>query len=288
MEARALGISPYARKALAAGGMGHVEGAFATSFNVRLGDSLVHVGRACDEPSCTGLSVAAGEMAELLRGLAGGAVCIAGEEGLRVYRADGAARILTGNAEVLDCFVPRLGGAADAAWALAELEACAGRDACGLPPAPEVGASLSVLANPANKAELEVAIHYLTGRGQGLTPSGDDALLGYACARAAFGMAEGLGELIWAEARERTTPVSASYAQAFAAGYVNPVYTRLLKAVAARDVAAFAVAREAIAKIGHTSGTDALLGIKLGLSYVATHAAGALPASATTPAVNGQ
>ena len=140
MEARALSISPYARKALAAGGMGHVEGVLATSFNVRLGDSLVHVGRACDELSCTGLSVAAGEMAELLRGLANGAVCIAGERRLRVYRADGVASIGVATAELVGCPIPRLADVPAALWALAELEGGVGLGACGLPPAPEVDA----------------------------------------------------------------------------------------------------------------------------------------------------
>ncbi len=288
MEARALSISPYARKALAAGGMGHVEGVFATSFNVRLEGGLVHVGRACDELSCTGMCVAAGEMEVLLRSLANGVVCVAGERGLRVYRADGVASIGVTGAELVECPIPRLADAPAATWALGELGSCASRDACGLPQVPEVDRVLDALINHTNNDELKKAICYLTGRGQGLTPSGDDVLLGYACARAAFGMGDGLGELVWAEASERTTSVSASYAQAFAAGYVNPVYARLLRAAHARDKAGFAAAAEAIVSIGHTSGADALLGLRLGFSYVAANAVDAATASATTPGVNGQ
>ncbi len=273
MNVSALHISPFAKNALGMAGIGHVEGVFATSFNVRLEGGLIHVGRSCDEFSCTGLSVEPAQMDALLDGLVSGAVCVASEDALRIYRVGELARIFVGEAELVSCSAPTLTGLGLALWASRQLAAHIDRSACGLPEGQGVKAALATLADPADAAELEEAVTYLCGRGLGLTPSGDDVLLGYACARRAFGMEEGLGELICAKARLMTTPVSASYAEAFVAGYVNPAYARALDAVRACDEAALEAAVRVILEIGHTSGADALLGLSIGFSYVATRAA---------------
>lgn len=273
MNVSAVHISPFAKNALGKAGIGHVEGVFVTSFNVRLDGGLVHVGRSCDELSCIGLSVEPAAMDELLSGLVSGAVCVASEDALRVYRVGGLARIFTAEAELVSCSVPSLTGLGLALWASRQLADYVSRAACGLPEGHRTEAALAALAEPAGDAELEEAVSYLCGRGLGLTPSGDDVLLGYACARRAFGMEEGLGERICSMARERTTSVSASYAEAFAAGYVNPAYARALEAVRACDEAALKAAVHAILEIGHTSGADALLGLSIGFSYVVTRAA---------------
>ncbi len=273
MNAVATHISPFAKRALGLAGTGRVEGVFATSFNVRLAGGLVYVGRVCDELSCTGLAVSAEDMDALLDGLVSGAVCVASAEGLRIYRVDGLARIFVAEAQLHDCSVPSLSGAGLALWAARRFGACVDRGACGLPAGEGVEAALEALANPGKDGELERAVTYLCGRGLGLTPSGDDVLLGYACARRAFGVEEGLGELICSKASSLTTPVSASYAEAFCAGYVNPAYARALEAVRACDETALEAAVRAIAGIGHTSGADALLGLSLGFSYVSTRAA---------------
>ena len=273
MNVSAVQISPFAKDALGQAGIGHVEGVFATSFNVRLAGGLVHVGRSCDELSCTGLSVEPAAMDGLLSGLVSGAVCVASADALRIYRVGELARVFVADAELVSCSVPSLTGLGLALWASRQLAAYVDRAACGLPQGQGVEDALTCLVDPAGDPELEETITYLCGRGLGLTPSGDDVLLGYACARRAFGMEEGLGELICSVARKRTTPVSASYAEAFAAGYVNPVYARALEAVRACDEVALEAAVHAILEIGHTSGADALLGLSIGFSYVVTRAA---------------
>ena len=54
---------------------------------------------------------------------------------------------------------------------------------------------------------------------------------------------------------------------------MNPVYRDLLLATRDRDADAFDDAATTIEQIGSTSGVDALLGLSIGFSYVATHAA---------------
>ena len=69
MELAAVQISPYALEGLRAPLMGHVHSVFNTSFNVELGDALVHVGRDADAFSCTSITIPAGEMSLVLGGV---------------------------------------------------------------------------------------------------------------------------------------------------------------------------------------------------------------------------
>lgn len=115
------------------------------------------------------------------------------------------------------------------------------------------------------------AISWLIGRGLGLTPTGDDILCGFGAGLAAAGKQEllrrFLADLAKARSRRRTTAVSEAYLDAMAEGSVNEGICMLLAdAEAGRDLAeALQRARD----YGHTSGTDMLLGLLLGLGGAA-------------------
>jgi Protein of unknown function (DUF2877) len=99
----------------------------------------------------------------------------------------------------------------------------------------------------------------LVGLGPGLTPSGDDFLMGALAMLDALeqtNMHAALGEAILAAAG-RTSPVSASLLRAAAAGHVGENLHMMIAAIIAGEVDA---ALAAAARIGHTSGWDALAG----------------------------
>jgi hypothetical protein len=103
------------------------------------------------------------------------------------------------------------------------------------------------------------SVRDLIGLGHGLTPSGDDFLIG------ALGMLDALdqtnmhaalGRAVIAAA-DRTSSLSASFLRAAAAGHVGENLHTMIAAVLTGDAdAALAAAR----RIGHTSGWDALTG----------------------------
>jgi hypothetical protein len=103
----------------------------------------------------------------------------------------------------------------------------------------------------------------LLGRGPGLTPAGDDALVGYiamaAHARAAWGLPDPapLAAALAARAPGRTTRVSAALLAAAADGRYAPVLGAVCRA--GPDALPAAVAR--LAAIGATSGLDTLVGV---------------------------
>ena len=114
------------------------------------------------------------------------------------------------------------------------------------------------------------AVRGLIGLGPGLTPSGDDFLVGALALLDAIGerdahaaLARAIIDAAW---RDATTPLSACFLRAAAAGHVGEALHRAVSSVITGDVDA-AVA--AIEKIGHSSGWDMMAGIMTTLRIAA-------------------
>ena len=112
------------------------------------------------------------------------------------------------------------------------------------------------------------AVRGLVGAGQGLTPSGDDALCGALLALGAVDAdaarrAHAAVRSALVTVLERTTSLSASLLVAAADGYAVPAVTRLVALTAAGGSRADGVARalDAVLAIGHTSGRDIVAGL---------------------------
>src|SRR5262249_9372136 len=99
----------------------------------------------------------------------------------------------------------------------------------------------------------------LIGLGPGLTPSGDDFLIGALATLAALNqtkMHAVLGRTVVA-VLARTSPLSASFLRAAAAGHVGENLYAMIAALIGGDADATIAAAE---RIGHTSGWDTLAG----------------------------
>ncbi|MFQ5594674.1 MAG: pseudouridine synthase [Anaerolineae bacterium] len=115
-------------------------------------------------------------------------------------------------------------------------------------------------------AALAGAIHSLLGFGQGLTPAGDDCLLGVLAARRMSGQPAGLLEATVRASASRTTSLSAAFLQAACAGQFAGHWHRLRDALASEEAAESEEAVRRILTHGSTSGTDALVGWMIGLA----------------------
>lgn len=112
-------------------------------------------------------------------------------------------------------------------------------------------------------AKLREAAKKLAGLGPGLTPAGDDLLLG-----AMYGLwatqppiaAERTAQEIAAIATERTHALSAAWLAAGARGEAAAPWHQLIDAIAAQNPNAIESAVMRILPTGHTSGADALAG----------------------------
>ncbi|MER2180431.1 MAG: DUF2877 domain-containing protein [Desemzia incerta] len=142
----------------------------------------------------------------------------------------------------------------------------------GLPLNDAIKDGLKSLAEP-DKGKKSLAdedmMRMLIGRGIGLTPSGDDILIGYTFARMLFQEAAGWKEKVSAALKEKkTTAVSEAYFKALLKGYVNENFLYLAQLVTEKDREKIADTIQSLKRFGHTSGTDTLYGFALGLQYV--------------------
>ncbi|WP_215816532.1 DUF2877 domain-containing protein [Pimelobacter sp. 30-1] len=107
------------------------------------------------------------------------------------------------------------------------------------------------------------AVPALVGRGDGLTPVGDDVLSGWLVATRAAGRdPRAVADAVRAQAH-RTTSLSATLLADAAAGASIPPFRRLLLALGSGHEVAAAVA--GLRAVGHTSGAGMLLGALLAL-----------------------
>lgn len=291
---------------------GQVAQVFRSSANLAIAGRLVHVGSWAQPLSCLGLAVAPEIVARLVAAARPGDVAVLRPpRELVVYGRADAVAIALDELEPVSCALPSLTGtAADRAAALRWLAValdCAVGDAvrarsplagdecsrralavcaagvagtagaAGAAAAADAGASASAEASAGATgdsvdAARVRAVRFLIGRGLGLTPSGDDALIGCGIAlhladgpsgrAAAFDRA--LAHVLDTRS-DATTAVSAAYLAAYGAGFANPIVRELVDAVRGRDAAAAERVLARIMRIGHTSGADTLLGLRMGI-----------------------
>ncbi|GHP14047.1 hypothetical protein YK48G_14720 [Lentilactobacillus fungorum] len=113
-------------------------------------------------------------------------------------------------------------------------------------------------------AEQTKTLNFLYGRGRGLTPSGDDIMVGNLSILTAARYPQ---LTTWQNSvRHRlqlggTTDVSESYINATLEGYTSKKMVAFLKVLQVGEIAQLQPAMLAIQDFGHTSGTDTLLGM---------------------------
>jgi len=169
-------------------------------------------------------------------------------------------------------------GAADVAVATATLRSAARSvDAGSVPPLDSSDLAWALRAR--NDADLAAAATALLGRGPGLTPAGDDVLAGLLAALRVLGpslpapvgdrvaaTADILAAAVTGAAPERTTALSAQLLAHAARGAVALPVADVLRAVAGRGGLVASAAR--LARVGHTSGGDLLVGIALAVDIM--------------------
>lgn len=117
---------------------------------------------------------------------------------------------------------------------------------------------------------------YWIGRGPGLTPSGDDLTTGV-CAMLSIldgantDFLEALKVYLAKHGEKRTTQVSLAYLTYAANNEYHSHLVELSKRLLKRESTELLVALEKVRELGHTSGTDTLIGILLGIRAVITN-----------------
>jgi hypothetical protein len=114
-----------------------------------------------------------------------------------------------------------------------------------------------------------VIINYFCGRGKGLTPSGDDILIGFTMAIMMFDKSYNwIRSLNLQMTNNKTTMISEAYLKALLKGYVSEYFIQLIKLIDEKDINKISNIIKKVQFFGHTSGNDTLFGFFLGLKFL--------------------
>lgn len=127
---------------------------------------------------------------------------------------------------------------------------------------------IEAILDPGREPALVKAVERLAGLGSGLTPAGDDYLIGAMAALWLAGRPASL-PLIVRTARPKTTALSGAFLQAAAGGEFMEPWHALARAWQLEDESALAGAVQWIADFGASSGQDALAGFAMVLLKLA-------------------
>ncbi|WP_107994654.1 DUF2877 domain-containing protein [Trichococcus paludicola] len=260
--------SNYLSRFLTKNQLGKVHALFRSSFTIKWNDQLVHVGSMQQPLSAYGLAIAEDELKAILAVISLGAIVRLKEEVILVYAKERLFRLPTCdyksiNLNVSDC----MRKAHSPKWHLLKTE-LEKHDLLHASAVIQNGFDRRLVDELMQKeiVSTQEANHYIShfwGRGIGLTPSGDDFLIGYGMMQAVF-----FKQSYWMDAlrgsldKKNTTDVSEHYYISLLDGYISAPFLELIRAASSGgEQEQIAITINKIMQFGHTSGLDTLLGI---------------------------
>ena len=254
--------------------MGKVHSKFNSGLNLQMEDHLLYIGRCGSPLSAFGLNIKEAQLQQLLAAVRIGDLVRHKRDTLIFYNIQGTITIAYQELAEVDLRLPAITCSrqeiADSRLynylAAMEFESFIGIDLDG-----QAGRQVELLQS-ADKADGKAnsrIIRFFAGRGKGLTPSGDDLLIGFTLALLLFGPFPAWKQALAVEVTgERTTLISVAYCQALLAGYASEPFIRLVKLLDAEELDVIEKTIKEIQAVGHTSGNDTLFGFFLGLKFI--------------------
>ncbi len=254
--------------------VGKVHSKFNNGLNILIAEYLIYIGRCGTPVAAFGLKIADEKLQQLLNCVSVGDLVVSKQSKLIFYSDSGVITICYEELAEIDV---RLPGVTCSVKAIPEsllyqsLAAIEFEQFIGIELDEKTAKYVGLLVH-CDKEERTVnsqIINFFTGRGQGLTPSGDDILLGFTLAIMPFGQFNAWKKALAMEVTDdKTTLISVAYLRALLAGYASEQFIRLVKLMDSTERHAIATAIDEARSFGHTSGNDTLFGFFLGLQYL--------------------
>lgn len=257
--------------------LGKVHTIFDNSLNIQFPVGLVHIGQTGMALSPFGCLIEPKDFQRIHALSQLGDVVRFKQGQLFLYTQDEVIKIALNQFEAIDLTIPKIELSAqdlkgNLLYLLLEEAFFSLSIETGLPLNKIIKEGLQSLSEPNIKDEKltdEEIIRLLIGRGIGLTPSGDDILIGYTFARLLFQKADSWQLKLSSTLQEtKTTAISEAYFNALLHGSINENFLHLAQLFYERDRKKISNELQKLKQFGHTSGTDTLYGFALGLQYI--------------------
>ncbi|GMA98897.1 DUF2877 domain-containing protein [Pelosinus sp. IPA-1] len=254
--------------------VGKVHSKFNNGLNVQFDDALIYVGGGGSPLSAFGLNIEEEKLNAILTSVRIDDMVVNKDDKLIFYSVDGTINIYYKEIEKVDLTLPKIKcnineipntGLYNYLKNI-EFEKC-----IGINLDEETSKHVDLLLN-SDKADWNInvmIIRFFVGRGKGLTPSGDDILIGFTLALMMFGKFNSWRNALEAEVtRDRTTMISVAYLSALLVGYASESFIRLVKLIDDVEMEKIEKTIKEVQSFGHTSGNDTLFGLLLGLKFL--------------------
>lgn len=249
---------------------GNVKTVFRHSFNIKLPRILLHVGNAGDSLSCLGITLPDDVMVNIVDLVDVGDLVRLVHDKLYIYTKKEIVSIDLKPLSEVNLRIPVITPKPMVLEALSIiLDQLPFETHWGLNGITSPQNIIETMLSSHSSGQIQSTITYLFGRGRGLTPSGDDILVGFLTVLQAFNIESRKlwePELIDIMQNRATTDVSAAYLKATVAGFTSERVKNLLDCLSSGNMSQIEDYVLAIQKFGHTSGTDLLLGITAGVA----------------------
>ena len=250
---------------------GQVHSLFSRSYNIAFGRDLVNIASEEMECSSYGLKLNAEELKFQIKSLNVGDLVVWEGNRLELFCHHGdLIEINLAEMKVLDLKLLPVTPTKERLETLARpFESAVMLEQTGLPSDKGTLGVLRSLCQPdLSEKTFRLAFDYLIGLGQGLTPSGDDLLLGYLMMLKLFGFPMYLENLRLEDYQDKTTLISENYLIMLCRGYVSEYLMNFCQAAIVPNQTKLRQTLARIKGLGATSGSDILLGMAIGISKI--------------------
>ncbi len=254
--------------------VGKVHSKFNNGLNIQVDDYLIYLGCSGMPLAAFGMNIAGEKLKQLLAAVRIGELVVSKENKLIFYSGYGVIPIEYKDFDAIDLTLPQIKcniNTLSHSQLYQFLETIAFEKCVGLELDEKTGkyVELLVYGNKTDSKVNSAVINFFAGRGKGLTPSGDDILLGFTLALMSFGEFDVWKKMLALEvAGDKTTLISVAYLRALLSGYASEHFIGLIKLLDDADEKAIEKTINEVRSYGHTSGNDSLFGFFLGLQFL--------------------
>lgn len=249
-------------------GMGYVHSIFENTFNIIFEGNLIHFGEIQSSVSAFGLLIPSRDLKAIMAAIEREDRVKVQAGTLTIYAQSKIWKIKTTSFEQVDCRVPSM-ELVDQTFLkelLNRFDSLLIERKTGVITSEQELVVINELAHTSweDKTFQQSFIAHFIGRGIGLTPSGDDMLMGILMMNQSLGFNGDWKDILMDQLEKiKTTEVSMAYYKALSEGYTSSFFVDFLQAIKEENLTNWDELIDQISKYGHTSGWDTLYGIQL-------------------------